>query len=60
VQIGKQIVELLPGEGTADGRHHVAASDDGLAHKSFVGRQAARQERFFEQPLKAGAILSGN
>lgn len=60
VQVGEKIVELLLGEGTADGRHHVASAKDGLADESLVGGESAGQKRFLEQALQARAILSGN
>lgn len=58
VQVGEEIVELLLGEGVADGRHHVAAGEDGLAHESFVGGQPAGQKWFLEKALEAGPVLS--
>jgi hypothetical protein len=60
VEVDEEIVELLLGERGADGGHHVAAAEDGLAHESFVRGQTARQEWFFEETLQAGAVLSGD
>jgi hypothetical protein len=58
VQVGEEIVELLLGECAADGRHHAAAGENGLADESFVGGQAAGQEWFLEETLQARAVLS--
>lgn len=41
VEVCEEIVELLLGEGTADGRHHVASAKDGLADESLVGGESA-------------------
>jgi len=60
MQVGEEIAELLLGERAADGRHHVAAGEDGLADESFIGRQSAGEKWFFEELLQAGTILSGN
>jgi hypothetical protein len=60
VEIGEEIVELLLGERAADGGHHIAAAENGLADESFVGGQTAGQELLLEQAFEAGAILSGD
>jgi len=60
VKVREEIVELLLGERAADGGHHVAAAENGLADESFVGGHSAGQKLFLEQPFETGAILSGN
>ena len=52
VQIGEQVAELLLGDGIAQGRHHPSAAHDALSDEAVVGRQAAGQIRFSEQPLQ--------
>jgi hypothetical protein len=60
VQIGKEIVELLLGEGATDGGHHVAAGENRLTNESFVGRQPTGQKLLLEKALQAGPVLSGD
>ena len=60
MQKGEEIVELLLGEGTADGGHHVAAGENRLTNESFVGRQPAGQKLLFEKALEARTVLSGD
>ena len=60
MEIGDEIVQLLRGEGAGCGGHHVAAVEDGLADKAFVGWQTAGQKRFLEEALEAGAVFAGD
>ena len=60
MEIGDEIVQLLLAKGAARGGHHVAAVEDGLADKAFVGWQTAGQERFLEDTLEAGAVFAGD
>ncbi len=58
VEVREEIVQLLLGEGCADGRHHVAASQNRLAHESFVGGKSAGEKWFLEETLQTGTILA--
>ena len=60
MEIGEKIVELLWSQSAACGGHHIAAVENGLAHEALVGGQAARQERFLEEPFQNGPVLPGN